>query len=140
MSDSLQPYAYQGPLSMRFSRQEYWSGLPFTSPGDPPSPCIKPGFRALQADSVPYEPPGKPKNTGVGCHALLKRIFPTQRSNPCLSDLLHWQEGSSPPATPGKPNNHALQPPNHKSTNKANFKECGRERHVCAACRAPSTG
>jgi len=44
---------------MRFSRQEYWSGLPFPSPGDLPDPEIKPGFPALQADSLPFEPPGK---------------------------------------------------------------------------------
>ena len=40
--------------------QEYWSGLPFTSPGDLPNPGIKPGSSALQADSLPSEPPGKP--------------------------------------------------------------------------------
>ena len=42
------------------------------------------------------------KNTGVGCHALLQEIFPTQGSNPCLQRLLHWQAGSLPPAPPGK--------------------------------------
>ena len=51
--------AHQAPLSMRFSRQEYWSGLPFPSPGDLPNPGIKPGFSALQAESLPSEPPGK---------------------------------------------------------------------------------
>ena len=45
--------------SIRFSRQEYWSGLPFPSPGDLPDPGIKPGSPALQADSVPSEQPGK---------------------------------------------------------------------------------
>ena len=44
--------ARQAPLSMEFSRQEYWSGLPFLSPGDLPDPGIKPGFPALQADSL----------------------------------------------------------------------------------------
>ena len=39
--------AYQDPPSMGFSRQEYWSGLPFPSPGDPPDPGIEPGFPAL---------------------------------------------------------------------------------------------
>ena len=43
-----------------FSRQEYWSGLPFPSPGDLPDPGIKPRFPALQADSLLSEPPGKP--------------------------------------------------------------------------------
>ena len=54
------PVACQAPLSMRFSRQEYWSGLPFPSPGHLPNPGIQPGPLALQADSLPSEPPGKP--------------------------------------------------------------------------------
>ena len=52
--------AYQAPQPMEFSRQEYWSGLPFPSPGDLPNPGIKPGSLALQADALPSEPPGKP--------------------------------------------------------------------------------
>ena len=44
---------------MGFSRQEYWSGLPFFSPGDLPDPGIKPRSPALQADSLPSEPRGK---------------------------------------------------------------------------------
>ena len=44
---------------MDFSRQEYWSGLPCLLPGDLPDPGVKPGSRALQADSSPSEPPGK---------------------------------------------------------------------------------
>ena len=51
--------AYQAPQSMEFSRQEYWSGLPFPSPGDFPNPGIEPGSPALQADALPSEPPGK---------------------------------------------------------------------------------
>ena len=47
--------ACQAPLSMGFSRQEYWSGLPFPSPGDLPDPGIKPGSPALQADDLPTE-------------------------------------------------------------------------------------
>ena len=50
--------ARQAPLSMGFSRQEYWSGLPFPSPGDLPNPGIKPGSPALQADALSSEPPG----------------------------------------------------------------------------------
>ena len=46
---------------MEFSRQEYWSGLPFPSPGHLPDPGIKPGSPTLQADSSPSEPPGKSK-------------------------------------------------------------------------------
>ena len=58
MSDSLQLHvAHQAPLSMEFSRQEYWSGLPFPTPGDLLDPGIKPGSPALQADSLLSEPP-----------------------------------------------------------------------------------
>ena len=51
---------YQASLSVGFSRQEYWSGLPFPSPGDLPDPGIEPRSPALQADTLPSEPPGKP--------------------------------------------------------------------------------
>ena len=51
--------AYQAPLSMRFSRQEYWSGLPFPSPGDLPDPGIEPRSPALESDALTSEPPGK---------------------------------------------------------------------------------
>ena len=51
--------ARQVPLSMEFSRQEYWSGLPCPPPGDLPDPGIEPWSPALQADSLPPEPPGK---------------------------------------------------------------------------------
>ena len=131
------PIAHQAPLSMGFSRQEYWSGLPCPSPGDFPDPGIKPGSPVLQARKAQYNreglilnsswiclcdfnphpaafvivcvlclvaqlcpalcnpmdcsPPGSSvygdspgKNTGVGCHALLQGIFPTQRLNPGL--------------------------------------------------------
>ena len=53
--------AYQAPLSMEFSRQEHWSGLSFPSPGDHPDLETEPGSPALQADSLPSEPPGKPE-------------------------------------------------------------------------------
>ena len=49
------------PWSIEFSRQEYWSGLPFPSPGDLPDPGIEPRSPALQADTLTSEPPGKPK-------------------------------------------------------------------------------
>ena len=64
---------------MGFSRQEYWSGLSFPSPGDLPDLGIESRSLALQADSLPVEIPGKPKNTGVGCHFLLHGIFPNPR-------------------------------------------------------------
>ena len=54
--------AYQASLSMGFSRQEYWSGLPFLSPGDLPDPGIEPGSPTLEADALTSEPPGKPIN------------------------------------------------------------------------------
>ena len=52
--------AHQASLSMGFPRQEYWSGLPFPSPEDLPNPGIKPKPPALQAESLPAEPSGKP--------------------------------------------------------------------------------
>ena len=52
-----QTVAYQVPPSMGFSRQEYWSGLPFPSLGDLPNPGIEPGSSALQTDALPSEPP-----------------------------------------------------------------------------------
>ena len=55
--------AYQAPPSMGFSRQEYWSGLPFPSPGDLPNPGIKPRSPSLEADALTSEPPGKPSNS-----------------------------------------------------------------------------
>jgi len=58
VSDSVTPQtvAHQVPLSMGFSRQEYWSRLPFLSLGDLPDPGIKPRSTALQADALPSEP------------------------------------------------------------------------------------
>ena len=46
-------------IFMGFARQEYWSGVPFPSPGDLPDPGVEPGSPALQADALPSEPPGK---------------------------------------------------------------------------------
>ena len=71
---------------MEFSRLEYWSGqwlLP--SPGDLPNPGIKPRSPA----SLPAEPQGKPKNTGVGSLSLLQETFPTQELN---RGLLHCRQ------------------------------------------------
>ena len=53
--------AHQAPLSMGFSRQEYWSGSPFPPPGDLPDPGIEPGSPTLQADALPSEPPRRLK-------------------------------------------------------------------------------
>ena len=77
LSDSLQPHvtvACQAPLSIGFPRQEYWSGLPYPSPGDLPKPQIEPRSPTLQVDSLPSEPAGKPKDTGEGSLSLLQGI------------------------------------------------------------------
>ena len=50
---------------MEFSRQEYWSGLPFPSPGDLPNLGMKPGSAALRADTLLSEPPGNPYISGI---------------------------------------------------------------------------
>ena len=63
---------HQVPLSSGFSRQEYWSGLPFPSPGDLPDPWIKPSSPALQADSLLSESPGKlQKISSVLVHSVM---------------------------------------------------------------------
>ena len=58
--------AFQAPPSMGFSRQEYWSGLPFPSPGDLPDPLIKPVSLALQEDSLPLSHEGFPTGRSIG--------------------------------------------------------------------------
>ena len=60
--------AHQAPPSMGFSRQEYWSGLPFPSPGD----LLEPRSPALQADTLTSEPPGKPYSLSPKLHCHLK--------------------------------------------------------------------
>ena len=69
MSDCLRPHgphpmrphgAHQAPPSMEFSRQEYWRGLSFPSPGDLPDPGMEPGSPTLRADALPSEPLGNP--------------------------------------------------------------------------------
>ena len=74
--------AYKAPLSMEFSRQEYWSGLPFPFPGDLPNPGIKTGSPALQADALPSEPPGK----SMRRHSSLKVKVLVAQSCPTLRD------------------------------------------------------
>ena len=74
---------------MEFCRPKYWSGQPFPSPGELPNPVIQPGSPTLQADSLPAEPPGRPKNIGVGSLCLLQRIFLTQELN---WGLLHCRQ------------------------------------------------
>ena len=67
--------------SMQFSRPQYWSGQPFLSPEDLPNPGIQPRSPTLQVDSLPAEPQGKPKNTGMDSLSLLQQIVLTQESN-----------------------------------------------------------
>ena len=84
MSDSLRPHGLQPTRLLcpwGFSRQDYWSGLPCPPPGHLSNPGIKPRSPVLQADSLLSEPPGKPKNTGVGSLSLPQGIFPTQKLN-----------------------------------------------------------
>ena len=66
--------AYQAPPSMRFSRQEYWSGLPFPSPEDLPDPGIEPRSPAFQADALTSEPPGKPLKANLIIGRLLLKV------------------------------------------------------------------
>ena len=82
--------ACQASLSMGFSRQEYWSGLPFPSPGDLPNPAIKPESPTLQADCLPSEPPGKPSSSSCClatklCPTLYDPVDCRQRSQASLS-------------------------------------------------------
>ena len=75
--------------SMEFSRPEHLSGQPFPSPGDLPNAEIEPRSPTLRVDSLTAEPPGKPKNTGVGSLSLLQRIFYTQELD---QGLLHCRQ------------------------------------------------
>ena len=87
-----------------FSRQEHWSGLPYLPSGDLPNPVTEPRCPSLQADSLPADPPEKPKNTGMGNLSLLQGNFSTQESNQGLLHCrwilyqLNYQE-----TLPGKP-------------------------------------
>ena len=70
--------AGQAPLSMGFSRQEYWSGLPFPSPGDLPNPGTEPWSPAWQADALSSEPPGNSSSTSFKIFyiQLFQHCFP----------------------------------------------------------------
>ena len=75
VSDSLWPhglYPTRFFCPWGFSRQEYWSGLPCPAPGHLGNPGIEPRSPTFQVDSLPSEPPGKPKNIGVGSLSLLQ--------------------------------------------------------------------
>ena len=121
---------------MGFSRQEYWSGLPWPAPGDLPNPGIEPESLALQADSLLSEPQGHmyesdsfvsnsfqphgwyrqwnspDRNTGVGSHSLLQGMFPTQRLNPCLPYcrwILYHLSHKGRPSHMERPNNWVVR-------------------------------
>ena len=103
---------HQTPLSMGFSRQEYWSGLPCPPPGALPNPEIKPQSPALQVESLQSEPPGKPKMEAAAAAAKSLQSCPT------LCDPI---DGSPPgPAVPGILQARTLEwvaisPPMHES-------------------------
>ena len=92
VSDSATPWAValQVPLSMGFSRQEYWGGLPCLSPGDLPNPGIESRSPTLQADSLLFELPRKPHAsrghwpTGHN-HAVNKQVFDRHLLSICYS-------------------------------------------------------
>ena len=90
----------QAPLSIGFSRQEYWSGLPDPPPGDFPQPRDRTQVSTSQADALPSEAPGKPKNTGVGIAYPFSSGSPTQELN---KGLLHCKWIFLPAELPGKP-------------------------------------
>ena len=71
--------AYQAPPSMEFSRQEYWSELPFPSPGDLPNPGIEPRSPTFQADTLTSELPGPQQSTD------------TVKSKPMIFQIITWQ-------------------------------------------------
>ena len=73
---------------MDFSRQEYWNGLPFSSPGDLPDPVIKHGAPTLQADSLPSEPPGKILLWGI---YVMSTHIPLTRANDALNSVSVYQ-------------------------------------------------
>ena len=85
VSGSLWPRGlYQAPLSMGSTRQEYWSGLPFPSPGDLPHPEMDPGFLALEGRFFITEPSGKPMFLYIGLYFI--DFFPEQNKTVRISD------------------------------------------------------
>ena len=85
--------ALQAPLSMGFSRQEYWGGLSFPSPGHLPDPGIEPGFPAVQADSLLSELPGKPLFCSIGSFNFPLHVVLTSLAKQLSKALGHsWSE------------------------------------------------
>ena len=83
---------YQASLSMGFSRQEYWSGLPFPSPGDLPDPGIEPRSPALQADTLPSETPYK--NVSIQLHIWMFTCYRYDQSTGLIiyKQIVTWDK------------------------------------------------
>ena len=103
MSDSFRPHGLEPTRLLcpwGFSKQEYWSRLPWPPLGDLPNLGIESRSPALQIDSLPSEPLGKSKNTGLVSLSLLQWIFSTQESNwgilHCRQILYHLSHQESP--------------------------------------------
>ena len=89
--------AHQAPLSMGFSRQEYWSGLPLPSPGDLSDPGIKPRSPVLQAEALTSEPPGRLQSTLRTTHWVLNFKFFHFRLFICyffIQSIICWRKSS----------------------------------------------
>ena len=100
--------AHQAPLSMGFSRQEHWSGLPFPSPGDLPDPEIEPRSPTLQADALISEPPGtRPYLTGASQLALTSLVAQTVK---CLPTMREAQVQSRVLPSPADLPNPGIEP------------------------------
>ena len=95
--------------SMEFSRPEYSSEWPFPFLGHLPNPGIKPRSPALQADSLPAEPEGKPNSTGVGSLSLLQQIFLTQELNRGLLNCRQILYQLNTQGSPAIKKGHALR-------------------------------
>ena len=93
-SDSMIPWtvAHQAPLSMEFSRQEYWNGLPFPSPRNIPDPGFKPGSLTLQEDSYPQSHQGSPL-FDFGCGPFLKFLLSLLPYCFCFILWVSWLRG-----------------------------------------------
>ena len=86
LCDPMGSSLHQGPPSMGFSRQEYWGGLPFPSPGDLPNSGMEPRSPALQADALPSEPPGKLPDFPQKNSFKMLPSSPINRNNPLISE------------------------------------------------------
>ena len=80
--------AYQAPPSMGFSRQEYWSGMLFPSPGDLPDAGIEPGSPAFQADTLTSEPLGKPMQGPMQIKQNVDKLIPRDSQGICVHHYL----------------------------------------------------